>query len=222
MSASLGIVSLLRGDRLLTERWADALARIRPEGARVLATIPRTAPKQIPDGLDAEILPVDPFASRHAPGSFEHAADRCDYIAGLYSQVLPKLFTTVNSILFFEDDILPPDDGLSQLQSALAAALPSVAGIGSVYPLHGTPDAACLSIEEWGLPPKITDLGREPFPVFTGGTGFSLWRAADLATCLPIRRLEAVVDWDSALAIDLRKRGKEILCHGNVRCHHGR
>lgn len=220
--SSLGIVTLLRGDRLLTERWADIIARIRPEDARVVTTIPRNAPKQIPDGVDAEILPVDPFVSRHAPGSFEHAADRCDYIADLYSQVIPRLFTAVENVLLFEDDLLPPDHGLTLLSAALAAAPPNVAGIGSVYPLHGAPDTACLSIEDWGLPPKIAGLAREPFPVFTVGPGFSLWRAADLAASLPIRRLEAVVDWDSALALDLRKRGREILCHGNVRCHHGR
>lgn len=213
----LAVVTLLRGDQRFTDRWATFRF---PAGTQIVAIAPPGHRPAVDNG--ATYLDAPAFSPAEKPGTMEAAQERCDHILSLYHLAFASLDPAgVDAILLFEDDIMPPDNGTDLLIAALRDASEQVAGVVSVYPLHGDPETACLMPGEWGLPPKIADLPTGHFPVWGGGSGFSIYRAPALLSCLPIRRLGPSIDWDPTIATAFASRGLSLLCHGGVRCQHG-
>lgn len=212
----LGVVTLLRGDQRLSDRWASFRY---PPGSVVVAMAPAGhLPDVPPPGLELLESPV--FTPRQKPDTMEAAQERCDFILSLYNAALQAVAGT-DAILLFEDDLNPPDDAVDRLIAGLQASPADVAGIVTVYPLHGQSDTACLMPGQWGLPPKIGSLPSDLFQVWGGGTGFSIYRTKALLDCVPIRRFGSCIDWDGTIATAFEQRGLKLLCDGSIRCGHG-
>jgi hypothetical protein len=146
---------------------------------------------------------------------------RTDYIAGIYNQFLPGLCVDADAVLLFEDDIAPPAGGFDALRRLLEASGPDVAAVCAAYPQKGNPVECCLWEEGFSEGVFSAKLPPEPFPIYRGGTGFALFRAASLAACLPLRRDPEGFDWDPHLARQFKAKGWTWLAHGGVRCGHG-
>lgn len=202
----IGVLTLYRGDVALIEK--------------VRAQVHGWNPEQFMGVVPAEV--GGRFVPDAKPGSREAGIEKCDYIVSLYNRYLPGLTDGTDAVLIYEDDIRPPDSAFPAMVAALTEAAPNVAGIVSIYPHHFSADAGAIMRTEYGLPPSIQKLPRTVFEVWGGGVGFSLWRSSVLKKCLPVQRDPGTVDWETSMAGRLSSFRLRTLCHGGVRCGHGK
>lgn len=212
----LTVVTLLRGDRAYTARWADAWRHMpKPEGTQLFIGSNNDFDTQIGVELNARVFPT---SKPTADGELA----RIGHVAKLYEMILPQVTTA--KVLIWEDDILPPPDSLQKMMDTEHNG----AGLISITPFHDDvePRHAILFWDDSETPMILQGLPESGMDeVFGGGTAYSLWNTADLQATLPWPiKTEAhgtIPGWDIVLARKLKAAGKKTMVDFSIRCYHG-
>lgn len=154
------------------------------------------------------------------------------HVAVCYSKLLLPLTDKYDYILKIEDDVEPPDDGISRLYRHMLNFEKSnkkIAAVGGYYPQKINPDTICVSLqpEIWGKVPRISELQARLFRVEMQGGGFTLYRASALREVLPYRLTfkkphgnAYMTGWDGTIGETWSNNGWEQWCDGSMYCIH--
>jgi len=154
------------------------------------------------------------------------------HVAATYSKLLMPLLNKYDYILKIEDDVEPPDNGISRLYYHMRNFEKNnkkIASVGGYYPQKINPDTICVSLqpEIWGKVPRISELQARLFRVEMQGGGFTLYKAEALKEVLPYRltfkkpRGNAyMTGWDGTMGETWSNNGWEQYCDGSMYCLH--
>lgn len=216
----ISVVTLLRGNAILTDRWAACWKNMpKPEGIQLYVGYNNDRDLQIAQELGATPIFTQPFI-----GNDE--ADRINFVADIYAMILPMV--QGEHIILWEDDIVPPPDGINKL----VANKDKAAGIVSITPFrqHQQPFPGIRMVmlyykrgDEAVTQSSLSRTGLDK--VFGGGTAFSIWNAEELRSTLPWHVAAdehgTVPGWDDTLSRRLEDAGKEIMVDYSISCYHG-
>ena len=153
------------------------------------------------------------------------------HVAATYSKLLTPLVDKYDYILKLEDDVEPPDDGISRLYKHMIVfeSMKKIAAVGGYYPQKINPDTICVSLqpEIWGKVPRISEMQPRLFRVEMQGGGFTLYKASALKEVLPYkltfkkpRGNAYMTGWDGTMGETLSEAGWEQYCDGTLYCLH--
>lgn len=215
----LTILTPLRGDPLLTQRWLAALAvQNATLKAKVIATVNNAADEQLVRDAGGTALLVASWIKADE-------ADRILYAAELFRLMIEA--APEGNVVMWDDDVLPPVGALDRLAADIDAAASDVAGVVTVYPYRykGATNQACLFMQPFsraGVMMRsvpIAGLHR----VWGGGTGFSIWRRESIHRTLPWKVIEEhgeINGTDQHIALSLHKKELVTLADCSIRCRH--
>lgn len=241
----LTTITFLRGDQTLTSRWAEQQPQ-QLKDIPTIVTIPEGKESQVPDFVDKKIivepadipeieenvivmwddegadeyfanLPVDP--NEIIERSTEPARANSEYLAQLYNQTRDLIETEY--VLYWDDDIVPPTDGVEKLKQALENSDEKVAGITSVYPSRPDPESAVHWMSVAGPVTKLEEIPQIIHRIYCGGLGFSIWKTEALKKIGSIHRMPGGVDLEPYWGMRAEIEGYQIHSHGGVQCQHG-
>jgi len=165
------------------------------------------------------------------PKGFPEGGDRYDrhrFVAHLYNQILPR--AREDFVVFLEDDMVPPLDGLRKLAEAWNYRQRHAA-IGGVYLSRYNAEnpggfvVASRGQDYWSIDvtlPQVQEDKLYEFPQIAGG--FTLWNNGYLQKCLPCRfdyyNGSIPNGWDTNLSMATRNLGGRLFLHGGVQCEH--
>lgn len=212
------IVTALRGDSSLTERWVNAYFRCRSLEDKLVLSAVTDADVRLAVELGAtQTFPFAPFS-----GKDEEA--RVEYISEIMKAMLSLVET--ETVVLWDDDIVPPDNGLKLLEDSLAESGPDVAGIVSLHPYASDQRTASIFFKPFGAASNMDSVPTEGLhQVWGGGTAFSIWRTDVLKATLPwgpYLSHGTTYGWDYDLASKLEAKRLKTLLNAGIVCRHDR
>lgn len=145
------------------------------------------------------------------------------HVANIYNEIFQ--FIKSDFILTFEDDIIPPLDGIKQLHDHIVSPT-KIGAIGASYILSQKNKdiiTASLNKTNWKFNIHTNQLNKGVKDVGFIGGGFTLWSNFAVQKCLPLY-IEYGKDflhgWDYNLCKDIRMNGYEIKLDTNLQCDH--
>lgn len=213
----LTVVTLLRGSRAYTARWADAWRHMgKPEGTQLYLGANNEFDVEVGVSLGARVFPT---AKPEAEGELA----RINHIAAIYEMILPQVTTPL--VMIWEDDILPPPGSLQQLVDRLPEG---ATGLVSITPYHEDfePRQVILFWTDKEIPAISSSLPASGLDqVYGGGTAYSIWRTSELVASLPwsvkVEEGGVLPGWDITLARKLKAKGQKTMVDFSIRCYHG-
>ena len=225
------IVTLLAGRRDMLAGWVNWLGSADLPPRCELAILDNSGDADFGDMARRELAAVSPRfrAVRYKTSNRRPTHEHLEYakhahVARLYNEILPGVDTDM--VVFLEDDVLPPVDGLRRLAEAMPIRR-RVAAVGGIYAsrsgngrivgAHGPGWwRNILTYDE--LPTDgLVDVG------FLAG-GFTLANNGVVHECLPFRfdliDGQYAAGWDSHFSLDCTARNWELKLHAGVRCNH--
>jgi hypothetical protein len=225
------IATLLAGRTNLLAGWLSWLATADLPPRCELAILDNGCDQGFTDLARRELLAVAPrfqgiryrvSGRRPTHEALEYATHA--HVAKLYNEILPAVDTDM--VVFLEDDVLPPVDGLRRLAEAYPLRR-KVGAVGGIYASRsGQGRIVGAAGPGWwrniltyaDLPADgLVDVG------FLAG-GFTLANAGVVRRCLPFRfdfiEGKYAAGWDSHFSLDCRALGYELKLHAGVRCDH--
>lgn len=213
------IVTLLRGNPALSQRWADAVLLQRPEGAQIFAGVTNDEDKALVTAMGGRAFRTVPYAGKDEVGRINHVCD-------IYAMILPQV--TTEHTLLWEDDILPPAHGVASLlaNKDKASVLTSVVPFRKEQQTFPGITTAMLFYGPDNVPSVIQSLPKSGLDeIFYGGSAFSLWKTEVMQATLPWQVSEEspgfIPGWDEVVARQLQAEGKKTMVDLSVRCYHG-
>lgn len=149
--------------------------------------------------------------------------EKHQHVANLYNEIIPKI--NEDFILTFEDDVVPPLDGVKKLFDEIS--LPTKIGaIGGVYasPTNKTETTASLDEGIWQNNIPLQNIPKSPIKVNFIGGGFTLWNNSAIKKIVPaivsFNKYGGLTGWDNNFSLKIREKGYNIYLHGDVICEH--
>lgn len=144
----------------------------------------------------------------------------------LYNEVIPQAVRSGDLILLWEDDVVPPLDGLRKLHEPFIPDVSTrIGAIAGLYLARGG-DRLTLSSDpaRWIGNICVSDIQHGLCKVGGVAGGFTLFDAQALAETLPFRFTwdpdGTAVGWDGNVSRQLQASNWELLYHGDVLCEH--
>ncbi len=233
---SIGIITLLRGNAFLFEKWLERVKTILlPEQCGLTIVVDDDTPEflkkmnrgiaQIEDRFQrVTVLKGEPPLQswRNDPRARHNFEALHNLVARYYSRALAA--TPEQLVLSWEDDTIPrTDEALARLAGRL---LPNrvIAAVGALYCARQNSDAAVASrsSDAW-IPYTMAEIPPKPMRVGMLAGGFTLYvrQALESVPFQGARQTPSeMLGWDGNLSRALHTEGWEMHLDGSVRCTH--
>jgi glycosyltransferase involved in cell wall biosynthesis len=226
---NLEILTLLSGNPVHFKNWNEALSKLefdQPVTLRILDNSGcRTFANQLIENKMIwekrfEYVSIISYLEPYTPTNPDDYMERGrhSHVAQLYSKLFSE--TQGDTVLTFEEDIVPQSDALKRLFSKFDRN--SVGAIGSAYSSPNDKRVVCAAFgnRRWGTPVQWIKINGQLVSLDYIGGGFTLWNLSTLSNREIKIDWSRSLGWDAILCERLRESGLKILLAGDVICEH--
>jgi hypothetical protein len=229
---TFGIVSLLAGRENCLADWKHWLINAELPPETTVYVLDNSGKEAFGQDVRAFLASQTRFKffymSYGKPIQLETWFSRHEWVPMLYNKILP--YVNDDWLVFLEDDVVPPLNGLLKIMEAWDFRGKKYGGISACYPSRQRTNeyVGTISTKErtWGRMYTISNIKEDRlYPAGCIAGGFSVYQNALVKRSMPCRftpRLNGIPcnGWDTHLSLYIRDQGYQLFLHGGVKCQH--